>query len=163
VEPGFGLIFCAIDGFLHLVSDDDQGAALAAVRRLLRPGGCLALDLPTLAAWSDWQPGVRPLELYWSQEDAHGVRTSHYGTFRADPARQVRHVLHIFEEVQPDGSVRRWTAEFELRFIGRYEIALMLARAGLNLIGMHGNYELGPLQEDSERMIVLAERVAETG
>ncbi|MGH2585150.1 MAG: class I SAM-dependent methyltransferase, partial [Dehalococcoidia bacterium] len=158
VDGAFGLIFCAIDSFLHLTTDAAQRDALRHIHRLLRPDGCLALDLPTLAAWSDWQPGVRPLELLWSEQDSRGVTTAHFTTFRAEPATQTRHVTHIFEEIQPDGVSRRWPATYEMRFIGRYELELLLREAGLRVTGLHGDYELGPLLPDSERMIVLAGR-----
>jgi SAM-dependent methyltransferase len=161
LAPGFGLVFCAIDGFLHLATDDAQREALTAIHRLLRPGGCFTLDLPTLTAWSDWQPGVRPLELYWSEADAAGGRINHFGSFRADPSTQTRHVTHIFEELQPDGAVQRWVSAYDLRFIGRYEVELLLGRAGFRVLSLHGDYDLGPLQAESERMIVLAEAVAE--
>ena len=151
----FGLILCAADSFLHLGSREAQEAALRVARRLLRAGGCFALDLPTLASWSDWQPGVRPLELLWS-ERADGVTTSHYSSFQADPARQVRRMTHIFEESGADGSVRRWISSFDLRFVGRFELELLLERAGLQLHSLYGDYALGPLHAESERMIALA-------
>jgi len=158
LEGPFGLIFCAIDGFLHLTTAAAQRDALRQIRRLLRPDGCLVLDLPTLAAWSDWQPGVRPLELLWNERDGRGVTTAHFTTFRAEPSTQRRHVTHIFEEIQPDGVSRRWLADYDLRFIGRYELELLLRGAGLRVTGLHGDYELGPFLPDSERMIVLAQR-----
>jgi SAM-dependent methyltransferase len=159
LDPGFGLVFSAIDGFLHLASDQAQHDALTMIHRLLRPGGCLVLDLPTLAAWSDWQPGIRPLDLYWSEVDAAGVRTNHFGTFRADPAMQTRHVVHIFEELHPDGAARRWVTDYDLRFIGRFEVELLLVQAGFRILSIHGDYDLNPLDAESERMLVLAEAV----
>ncbi|MGE0539902.1 MAG: class I SAM-dependent methyltransferase [Dehalococcoidia bacterium] len=159
LEPGFGMVFSAIDGFLHLATDKAHNDALKQIHRLLRPGGCLVLDLPTLTAWSDWQPGVRPLELYWSEVESDGVRTNHLGTFRADPSTQTRHVVHIFEELHTDGAARRWVTEYDLRFIGRYEVELLLMQAGFQIISLHGDYDLNPLNAESERMLVLAEAV----
>lgn len=156
---GAGLAICALDSFLHLTSRHAQEAALANVARALTDGGALALDLPTLAAWSDWSPGIRPLELVWSDhEPERGLVTHHFTSFRANPAEQTRHVTHIFEQQRADGTVRRWSAAYVLRFIGRFELALLLERAGLRLSGVYGDYDLGPLTEASERMIVIAER-----
>ena len=153
----FPLIICALDTFLHLNSGYAQLAALAAVRAHLAPAGCFALDLPTLAAWSDWQPGVRPLELLWS-EAADGVTASHFSSFRAGPAGQTRHVTHIFEEAGADGQLRRWTSAYTLRFVGRFELELLLGRARLRLTSLHGDYGLGPLTDESERMVALCAR-----
>jgi SAM-dependent methyltransferase len=152
----FGLVFCAIDSFLHLATTEAQSAALATVRRLLRPDGCLALDLPTLAAWTDWAPGVRPLDLVWTEPAPVGGVT-YAASFQVDPATQTRRVTHVVEEVGADGGVRRWLTTFDLRFIGRYEAEHLLARSGFRVTGVHGDYDLGPLLPASERMIVLAE------
>ena len=157
----FGLAFCAIDSFLHLASDAAQRDALAAVRRALRPGGCLALDLPSLAAWADWEPGVRPLDLVWTEPRPDGGTLAYFTTFRADPAAQARHVTHLFEEIAPDGGVRRSLATFDLRFVGRFEAEHLLARAGFRVTGVHGDYDLGPLTPLSDRLIVLAEPTGE--
>jgi hypothetical protein len=67
------------------------------------------------------------------------------------------------EELQPDGTMQRWVTEYDLRFIGRYQIELLLAQAGFRLLSLHGDYDLGPLNAESERMIVLAEAIAEEG
>lgn len=155
----FGLIVCALDSWLHLTSLTQQRHSLSAARTLLRPDGVLVLDLPTLASWSDWQPGVRPVELLWRDHDPITDSTTlHFTSFRADPARQRRVVTHIFDEHHQDGSVRRWSAEYDLRFVGRYELLALLREAGLHATGIYGDYELGPLTESSERMIVTAER-----
>ena len=159
LERRFALVIWALDGFLHLTTRTAQLAALTRMRALLAPGGLLVLDLPTLAAWSDWQPGVRPLELLWSEQDAEtGITTSHLSSFRANPAAQTRRMTQIFEEVDAAGGVRRWVAAYELRFVGRFELELLLERAGLRPAGVYGDYELGPLTEESARMIALIER-----
>ena len=158
LDRRFGVIFCALDGFLHLTTADAQQHALTLACRALREGGCLALDLPTLASWRDWEPGVRPVELLWSDRCPQtGLTTSHYSTFEAIPSEQVRRITHIFEEIAPDGAVRRWMSSYDLRFVGRFELALLLKRAGLRVTGEYGDYELGALGPESERMIVLAE------
>jgi SAM-dependent methyltransferase len=157
--PACGFVICALDSFLHFNTAELQRAALTRARDCLMPEGVLALDLPSLAAWSDWQPGVRPLELLWSERDpATGVTASHFTTYRMDPASQSRHVMHVFEECAADGSVRRWHAGYDLRFVGRFELELLLGAARFRLSGVHGDYELGPLTDSSERMIVLARR-----
>ena len=164
LDERFALVICALDSFLHLTTGEAQRTALRRIRDLLLPGGVLALDLPTLSAWSDWQPGVRPLELLWSERDAAtGITTSHFSTFHAEPAAQTRRVTHIFEESDADGAVRRWTAAYDLRFIGRFELELLVAATGLRLAGLYGDYQLGPLTDTSERMVALIERDGEEG
>lgn len=152
----YRLIVWALDGFLHVPSGAAQGRALAAVRRALHPDGCFVLDLPSLASWWDWQPGIRPLELTWSEADASGETALHYETFTCDPATQKRTVTHLVESVAADGTVSKRVASYALRFVGRFELALLLARARLRVYAEYGDYELSPPAPDSERLIVLA-------
>lgn len=158
-ERRYALVIAALDSFLHLTDTTAQLAALAAIRGVLTPGGLLALDLPTLAGWPDWQPGVRPLDLLWSERDPlSGRTTSQLNSFQMDPATQRRTVTEVFEQSETDGTLRRWLATYTLRFIGRFELQLLVEHAGLRLRSLHGDYELGPLSETSERMIALIER-----
>jgi len=162
VSGSFGLIICARDSFLHLPDTDDQLATLRAARGLLAPAGCLVLDLPGPAGdWGGWEPGAQPLVLDWSEVTDAG-RVSRYTTFRADAAAQTRAVTDIFEEIAPDGSVRRFVAEYRLRFVFPAEMNLLLRLAGLRLDGRYGDYDLAPFDAASERLIVVAAR-AERG
>ena len=155
----FGLIYCAADTFLHLCEPEHQVAALRSARAHLAPGGLLVLDLPALAgAWVDWEPGVRPLELLWSGPGLAGGTLQHFSTFMADPARQQRHVTHIFDETNAEGIVRRTLTSFDLRFIFPGELPLLVAAAGLRLDALYGGYELEPFDSSSERMIAVVAR-----
>jgi SAM-dependent methyltransferase len=158
-DDKFALVVCALDSFLHLSADGQQGAALRSVAALLADDGLFALDLPTRASWWDWQPGMRPLELQWSAAGAGpGGSVQHLTTFVAHPVEQVREVTHLFDETGADGVVRRTVASYRLRFIGRAELILLAERAGLRLAEEYGDYDLGPLLPDSERWIALFER-----
>jgi SAM-dependent methyltransferase len=158
VSGPFGLIVCALDTFLHLRTVDDQLATLRAARELIGPGGSLVIDLPGPAGeWADWEAGARPLVLDWSVHDGV-MRTSRYTTFQADPSTQIRHVTDIFEQIDADGLVRRYVAEYDLRFIFPAELELLLTLAGLRLERRYGDYDLSAFTAQSPRMIVLAGR-----
>ena len=58
------------------------------------------------------------------------------------------------------GATHRTAAPFALRYIGRYELELLLERAGFARLQLYGSYDLEPFDADSERMIVVAERGA---
>lgn len=156
LEGRFGLILCARDSFLHLADTEDQLATLRAARALLAPGGRLVIDLPGPAGdWGGWASGAQPLALDWSEATDTG-RVSRYTTYRADAAAQTRDVTDIFEELALDGSVRRFVAEYRLRFVFPAEMALLLRLTGLRLDGHYGDYDLAPFAAGSERMIVVA-------
>ena len=152
----FGLIFCALGGFMHLRSQDDQVRALEGARRHLASDGLLVIDLPAFEP-QEWEPGVQPLTLVWTRKDtARDTLVSKFHNCQADPARQVQHVTHIYEEWGPQGSLRRRLVTFELRCVHRHEMELLLSRAGLQTRDLYGTYDLSPYDLHSPRMIFVA-------
>lgn len=152
----FGLVFCARDTFLHLTEPERQVAALRRAGGHLAAEGWLVLDLPALGgAWTDWEPGVRPLELTWSGEGPNGGAMQHFQTYTADAAAQIRHVTHLFDETDADGMVRRTTVSYDLRFVFPGELPLLVAAAGLRLEAVYGGYDLEPFAAGCERMIAV--------
>jgi hypothetical protein len=75
-----------------------------------------------------------------------------------DAARQLQHVLFIYDEVFPDGQMRRTLAPFQARYLYRYEGELLLNKAGFTPEQVYGSYDLDPYGSDSERMIFIARR-----
>jgi SAM-dependent methyltransferase len=153
----FGLIFCALDSFLHLLTQERQIAALRLAGAHLAPSGRIVLDLPSLATgqWGAWEPGVRPLELVQTGSGPDGSTLYHFQTFTADPATQRRTVTHLFDEVGEDGIVRRTSVSYELRFIFPAELPLLASAAGLTLEAVYGGYELEAFDSGCERMIAV--------
>jgi SAM-dependent methyltransferase len=150
----FGLIFCALGGFLHLDSQEKQMQTLERARRHLAPGGLLALDLPNPEA-VEWEPGCQGLFLEWTRERQDGTMISKFASTEADRARQVQRVTHVYEEWHSAGSRRR-LATFELRYVQRFEMELLLKEAGLKTEGVYGAYDLEPYDSESPRMVFLA-------
>ncbi len=158
----FGLIFAALDSFLHLTSSAEQRACLTAARELLERGGVLLLDLPGPAApgWEDWSPGVRPLVPAWSVRLEGARQMTKLSAFAADAASQIHHVTEFYDCVAPDGSLRRSVVEYDLRFVFPAELELLLDTCGLRLIDRYGGYELEPFAAGSARQIVAAARAS---
>ncbi len=152
----FGLVCCALGGLMHLHSQENQVRALECARRHLASDGLLVIDLPAFQP-QEWEAGVQPLTLDWTRRDAsRGVLVSKFRSCQADPARQIQHVTHIYEEWGPDGSLRRRLASFELRFIHRHEMELLLSRAGFRIRDLYGAYDLSPYDLNAPRMIFVA-------
>jgi len=156
LEERFGLVFSPLGGFLHLRTQEEQLRALECARQHLAPDGLVVVDLPTLEG-EDWESGARPLYLIWTREDAErGVTVSKYRSAEADPARQLQRVTHIYEEWGPQGSIRRRMVAFQLRYVHRYEMELLLQQAGLRVRDLYGSYDLSPYDHHATRMIFVA-------
>ena len=91
----------------------------------------------------------RPLRVtvtvYQPPESGHGMAV-------------LQHVLFIYDEVFPDGQMRRTLAPFQARHLFRYEGELLLDKAGYTPEQVYGSYDLDPYESDSERMIFVARK-----
>jgi SAM-dependent methyltransferase len=154
----FRLAFIAINSFMHLTTPEDQLAALQAWHRLLRPGGLLIVDVdnpnPQHLLEAD---GRVELQGRWFDPDS-GATVLKLFSRTLDSARQLQHVLFVYDEVFPDGGVRRTLAPFQARYLHRFEGELLLDKAGFTPEQVYGSYDLDPYHSESERMIFVARR-----
>ncbi len=154
----FGLAFSAINSFLHLETQEDQIAALVAVARHLRPSGLFIADLfpphPDILAEYDG----RLIHAATYRDPQTGERIDKFSASALDSAEQRIETTFFYERTRNDGTVVRVAAPFTFRYLGRYELQLLLARVGFTDIAFYGSYDLGPFTAASERMIVVAAR-----
>jgi SAM-dependent methyltransferase len=151
----FNLAIVALDSFGLMTTQRDQLRALVTLRRHLSPKGALVLDL----ANGNLRGGEPEEEtrLHQSRRDAErGVEIVEWVFRRADHARQVDRLLHLYDETVADGTVRRTSVELELRYFTRFELELLLERSGYVLEALFGDYDLAPYGPHSERLIALA-------
>lgn len=152
----FALIIYAANSFMHHVTQAEQIHVLKRLREHLRPGGLLILDLfnPDVHMLAR-QDGRVDLVKTW-EEDGHQVMK--FQSVESHPAHQWLDVTYIYDEVFPDGGIRRSVAPFRLRYIWPDEAPLLVERAGLSLEALYGTYELDPVTDESPRLIVVARR-----
>lgn len=135
----FDLVVMTGHAFQALVTDEEIAAAMAAVRRLLRPGGCFAFETrdPAARAWDSWRP-----------ENAVTVRGP-----KGQPVRITTRVVEPF-----DGRTVSFTHDFAgqdaalplqsrstLRFLGAQEITERVESAGLVVEAQFGDWDRRPL------------------
>lgn len=152
----FALAFSAINSFLHLETQGDQLAALRAVAQHLQPGGLFIADLfpphPDLLIEYDGR-----LIHVGTYRDPHtDERIDKFSTSMLARADQRIDTTFFYDRLRADGTTQRVAATFALRYIGRYELELLLDRAGFTDITIYGSYDLEPFTDASERMIAVA-------
>lgn len=159
--PGgpFGLVIFSLNALMHLPATSEQREALAAAFRVLDPRGQLVLDLmlPTpeqLAALT----GGPALEGSWTLPN--GSVVDKWAHRSIDHTMQVIDTLLWYDRVAEDGSVHRIRTRFPLRFVHPAELTLMLELAGFTEVRTYGSYELDPLDDASDRLLVTAEVTA---
>lgn len=153
----YGFVVVPADVFLHCESGEEQVVVLHLLAEALTFNGVLAVDLPGPALWLDPTTNGEAL-LVHTGFTADGERLDTWQLHEDDLAGQVRTLRVTYERTGADGLVRRSVSEHHLRYVYRFEIEYLLHLAGLALVDVYGDYELGALTNDSERMIVLARR-----
>jgi hypothetical protein len=142
---------------MHLADPAGQVALLERTAAHLRPGGLLLIDLfhPDVARLVDVH-GVMELADQWTRDD--GTEVIKWSVRTLDLAEQLQETLFIYEEIAPDGMVRRTHCPFTLRFLWRNEAELMLRLAGLQVEAVWGDFEGTPYDNQSEHLILLASK-----
>lgn len=156
----FSLATIPFRPFQHLLTIDDQMAALRSIHKHLKPGGRLIFDAfhPNLAALA---AGARPeAEEMPPTELPDGRICSRSGIVRAvRVSEQVSDISLVYYVTNPDGSKERVVHDFEMRWFFRYEVEHLLARAGFVLRAMYGNFDRSGFADSSPEMIFVAERL----
>ena len=111
-----------------------------------------------------------PGEAYAAQEQGltlertflDGDRTvEQFSSIALDRAAQLSHITWIYDSLgpvgaNPAGDLQRSIVPLTLRYTFPAEMSLLLARAGLSLTHLYGDYDRSPFSDGSPRMLVLA-------
>ena len=95
----------------------------------------------------------------WSRADGSTVAKAVTGAW--DPATQLHHVTWIYDVIDAAGLVHRTVLPQTFRYCYRYEVEHLLARAGLAVVAVYGDYDLAPYTADAERLLLVARRADE--
>jgi SAM-dependent methyltransferase len=159
----FALVTIPFRPFQHLITVDDQLAALSSVRRHLIDGGRLVFDLfnPSLKALADESMvGVeREEEPEFTMPDGRRVIRKHNIAAR-DLFRQVQDIDLIYEVTHPDGRQERLLHSFPMRYLFRYEAEHLLARAGFVVENLYADYDKSPFGSKNPGELIFVARKA---
>jgi SAM-dependent methyltransferase len=156
-REAYGLVLLANDVFLYCEDRDAQVACLRWCAAALHFNGALIIDVPGPAMALDPSSNGQPL-VAWSGELPDGRWLTAWHVSEDDLAEQVRELTVLYDVTGPDGVLRRSHGQHRLRYVYRFEMELLLEAAGLEVEDVCGDYGLGPLTGESERMIVVARR-----
>jgi hypothetical protein len=156
IHDGFALIVVA--GVLpHLDGPEDAVRMLLAAGLLLEPGGRLVIDDigPGGLPWRDL-----PLSLDWEREldGTRVVRRSQLTRHETPEGLRVDYST-MTDTVRPDGTIARLPASFRLWYPSLVVLEQLLDTAGFAVGLTYGSHDLDPLDKESERRIVIAQRM----
>jgi ubiquinone/menaquinone biosynthesis C-methylase UbiE len=156
----FALIICPFRAFLHNVSESDQLACLAQVRRHLGPGGRFAFNVfhPSLTFMAQH---AGPLAGVWRWTDTRGLATGGWvvqsEANRYDTVAQVVHSQHRYEVYGADGHLERTSMlRLELAYLYPSDIRQLLTAAGFRDILIKGGFDGREFTRDGDELVVEA-------
>ena len=153
----FELAIFGLDSFGLLSSIDDQLAALRRIHHHLAPGGLLILDLSN-GNGRGAEPTDELVLQYEGHDPATGLPLSKWTARSTDHGEQVDHYTYFYDEVGEDRVVRRSVVRLDLRYVGRFELELLLRQADFIPEAFYGSYDLAPYAAGCERLIAVAAR-----
>lgn len=160
LEPEhYGFVLVPADVFLYCQDGEAQLEMLRVLRASMHFDALLAVDLPGPALWLDPTTNGTPIVVFIGPT-SEGEALDVVHLREDDVAAQTRLLRVTYERTGADGIVRRSSSEHRLRYVYRFEMEYLLHLAGLALVDVYGDYELGPLTNDSERMIFVARSAA---
>lgn len=150
----YALVVIPFRAFLHNLTITDELRTLRRCREHLVPGGRLALDLfhPT------FERLVEP-DSRWrlEKEFAHpssGARLALWSSATRDRVNQTMHVDMELRELGAEGDVvAAHPHSFDLRWIYRGEMELLLSAAGFARCEVAGGFDGRPLLKDTDLMV----------
>ena len=145
----------------HLDGPEEGLRAMIAARALMKPGGALVVD--TLGPGGLPRHDL-PLSIDWERQvdGRHVVRRSRLTRHEAPEGLRVDYAT-LTDLAEADGTIARLPASFRLWYPSSAALVGMASEAGLAVEATFGSHDLHPLDQGSERCIVVLRRASESG
>ena len=157
-ENGYGLIVFGYNTFMHL-DEAAAGTALKRLRPLLKDGGRLVIDVagPMLLSSAADDPDFVLEDVL--EDEARGSVVRQYTAYEAIPGEQAIDVTWVYEAEEENAADGRARAKAKLRYFYLYphQYELLLTLTGFRLTALYGDYDGSPFEEESERLILIAD------
>jgi SAM-dependent methyltransferase len=154
LERRFALAIAAMNTLQTLLTGDRQLACLRTVREHLAPGGELVFDvaLPDVGDITSTFGVVRHMaEHHDPQTGATLVHSAWYESY--DPLDQTLRFTIQIDEIDAGGHVARYLRHHRVHLYLPTELAHLLARAGLEVVEILGDWDGTPVDPGSDRQI----------
>ncbi len=150
------LVFAALNAFAHLATPLQQTQTLTAAHRMLDPDGLLILDLfnPLTQEYDERDRMVTLRNVL--ADPRTGAPIQQFEIWEVDRETQVVQTTYLYDCLQADGSIRRVTTTFPMRYSYRHEIEARLAQCNFAVENVFGSYEADPFTGSEEKMIFVA-------
>ena len=143
------------NGSFNHLDEPHARAALTELRRVLRPGGGLGMELVNPHLLKDVYPvrtfgPLRPPPGVWVEKESRNYYDQDAGLF---------HIRQL-AQYEIDGERGEYLVDFALCIWKPDQIRAMLEEAGFGSVRTHGDYDLQPFDPVSSDLLVVAEALA---
>ncbi len=152
----FGLVIIGLNSLLHAKNEEEQRAILSAARQVCDARGQLIVDVLNPTPEHLQSLAGTALDGQWELPD--GRRVMKFSDRRVSSAEQTIATSIWYDIASPDGAIRREATSFVLRYLHPSELLLLLELCGWVDFEIYGSYDLDPLTDASDRLIVTAQR-----
>lgn len=153
----YQLIMITFNAFGHNLTQESQLRCLECCKRHLLPGGKLVFDA--------FFPGLHIIGAPQHTRE-HELSTTHpetgetlnvYDTRSFDRVKQIQHSINEIEAIDAQGRSRLLQrSEFDMRWVYKEEMALLLRLAGFPRWEIHGDFAGKALTDEKDGMVVMA-------
>src|SRR5207302_9830110 len=156
-DPPVELVIVPFRGFLHLLTVEDQLAALVSIRSSLVAGGRLVLNIFVPDPEIQVEQNGRKIS-HGDFVDERGRRCEMWGLPEYDVTSQLLHLRVGLDVYEGERLVDTIETAFDLRVIYRYEFEQLLVRAGFEVGALCGWLDERPLEGDAREQIWVARK-----
>jgi len=154
LDRQFPLVIIPARTLYLALTPDEQLETLRRAAAHLAPGGALAFNLFVPDAELIADVSGEPFSMGETINPETGLQCLLSAVNRPDPIDQTIHSIQTVEELNDAGEVVRTVdLEVDLRYLYPSEIHVMLEQAGLVADHVFGDFNSGPLTEDSGEMV----------
>jgi SAM-dependent methyltransferase len=165
LEERFGLITLPVGSFHLLLSTEDQMSCLRCAREHLAEDGLFVLDLmnPNIVGLGEMLSTKRGIpQRRTDREYRHpesGLTVRRWDSHEFHASKQEIVTTTVYDEVDDDGVMqsRRYDS-ITLRLVFPFELEHLLARCGLAVETIYGDFGEGPYRGSSAQMLVVTKR-----
>ena len=140
------------NGSLNHLDDEEARAALRELRRVLRPGGGLGMELVNPQLLKE----VYPVRTFGPLRVPPGVWTEKLSHNHYDAAAGLFHIRQT-AQYEIDGQRGEFEVDFALHVWGLDEVRTMLEEAGFGGVRTYGGYDLQAFDRWSSDLLVIAQ------
>ncbi|MCS7070564.1 MAG: hypothetical protein NZM00_03605, partial [Anaerolinea sp.] len=163
LDRTFGMVIIPYNTLMHFLTLDEQRTLLRRAHDWLYPGGLLVIDLPN-AGEAFAAPDTEAVTLertFIDRETGHLVMQQ--SSCRLDRAEQRMYVTWIYDEIGPDGALKRTVVPVVIHYFFLRELALLLELSGFRIDAVMGDFDGTPYGDGAPRMLTIARRNDDAG